>query len=434
MVKETKGSAKDFISAIHQLAHDKNIDHEIILEMLKDAMIKAASSFYRQDAEFDIEINDDTGEINIFAVKTAVETVENPSSEISLENALEYDENVAEGDLVKIPKDRESMGRIAANAAKNVITQKVREFEKYNIYKEFEQRIGEVVNIIVRRFERGSVIVDMGKTEGIIRRENLLPRERYSTGDRIRAVIIDVTKVGDAQVVLSRTDPKLLLKLFEMEVPEVYDGTVKIKNIVREAGDRSKVSVYSTESDVDPIGACVGVGGARIKSVLKELKGEKVDIIKYEEDIEKFAQNALSPAKLLKVAIAENTEESKKLEAIVTEDQYSLAIGTHGQNVRLASKLVGWTIDVRKELDKKDEIMKQMGDSFFDDDAGDFALSNITDVSKSVLDKLKEAGYEDIHQLEDKTAKDLMEIPGIGTKTADKIVESVHFILNGEVE
>ncbi len=433
MAKETKGSAKDFISAIHQLAHDKNIDHEIILEMLKDAMVKAASSFYKQDEEFEVEIKDETGEINIFAVKTAVKEVTNPKTEISIEEAKEYDEEVQEGDKVRIPKDRESMGRIAANAAKNVITQKVREFEKYNIYKEFEKRIGEVVNVTVRRFERGSVIVDMGKTEGIIRRENLLPRERYSAGDRIRAVIVDVTKSGDAQVVLSRTDPKLLLKLFEMEVPEIYDGTVKIKNIVREAGDRSKVSVYSTEPDVDPIGACVGVGGARIKSVLKELKGEKVDIIKYEEDIEKFAQNALSPAKLLKVAIVENTEESKKLEAIVTEDQYSLAIGTHGQNVRLASKLVGWTIDVRKEMDKKDEILKQMGDGFFDDDAGDFALNKL-DVSKSVLNKLQEAGYEDIHQLEDKTAKDLMEISGIGEKTAEKIVESVHNILHGEVE
>jgi len=433
MAKETKGSAKDFISAIHQLAHDKNIDHEIILEMLKDAMVKAASSFYKQDEEFEVEIKDETGEINIFAVKTAVKEVTNPKTEISIEEAKEYDEEVQEGDKVRIPKDRESMGRIAANAAKNVITQKVREFEKYNIYKEFEKRIGEVVNVTVRRFERGSVIVDMGKTEGIIRRENLLPRERYSAGDRIRAVIVDVTKSGDAQVVLSRTDPKLLLKLFEMEVPEIYDGTVKIKNIVREAGDRSKVSVYSTEPDVDPIGACVGVGGARIKSVLKELKGEKVDIIKYEEDIEKFAQNALSPAKLLKVAIVENTEESKKLEAIVTEDQYSLAIGTHGQNVRLASKLVGWTIDVRKEMDKKDEILKQMGDGFFDDDAGDFALNKL-DVSKSVLNKLQEAGYEDIHQLEDKTAKDLMEISGIGEKTAEKIIESVHNILHGEVE
>ncbi len=426
----TQPSPKDFISAMHQLAHDKNIEYELIIEMLKDALITAAGKYFKNDSNFDVEINEETGEIKIFAVKEVVEEVEDPSIQISLEEAKKIKEDAEIGEKIKIEKDKESMGRIAANAAKQVIMGKIKDFERLQIYKEFQERIGEVVNVPVRRFERGNVIVDLGKTEGIIRRDQLIPGERFSVGERVRAVIVDVTKGGDPQVQLSRTDPRLLIKLFEMEVPEVYEGTVIIKNIVREPGERSKVAVYSTDPDIDPIGACVGVGGSRIKAILRELKGEKVDIIKYEDDIERFAENALSPAKLLRVSIVDREE--KRLEVIVSDDQYSLAIGTHGQNVRLASKLVGWTIDVKREIDKKEEIKQQMGGGLDEPSEEDNSISSLSGVGAKTLEKLEEAGFEKIKDIADASVEELTSIEGIGKKSAEKLIEQAKKALLGE--
>lgn len=439
MAKDTtQPSAKVLLSAIHQLAHEKSIDEEVILEMLKDAMANAASKFYRNEGEFEVEINEETGTIDIAAVKTVVEEVEDSSIEISLADAQELDESVSPGDRMLFPKEKSEMGRIAANAAKQVIVQKVREFERFNIYKEFEDRISEVVNVTVRRFERGSIIVDMGKTEGVIRRENMLPRERYNVGDRIRAVIIDIHKTGDVQVELSRTDPKLLIKLFEMEVPEVYDGTVMIRNIVREPGDRSKIAVFSNENDVDPIGACVGVGGSRIKAVLKELRGEKIDVIKFEDDIEHFGANAMSPSKVLRMSIADKDE--KRLEAIVSEEQYSLAIGTHGQNVRLASKLVGWTIDVKKEADKKIEILAQMGGDERDlaeperDPADGTPISDMAGVGVKTEAKLAASGYTSVETIASATVEELSDVSGFGHKSAEKLLLKAKKFLEGEAK
>ncbi len=439
MVKnKTQPSAKVLLSAIHQLAHEKNIDEEIILEMLKDAMANAASKFYRNEGEFEVNINEETGDIEIAAVKTVVEEVEDPLIEIAFSEAKELDESVSVGDKMRFLKDKSEMGRIAANAAKQVIVQKVKEFERYNIYKEFEDRVGEVVNVTVRRFERGSIIVDMGKTEGVIRRENMLPRERYNVGDRIRAVILEIHKTGDVQVELSRTDPKLLIKLFEMEVPEVYDGTVLIRNIVREPGDRSKIAVFSNENDVDPIGACVGVGGSRIKAVLKELRGEKIDVIKYEDDIEHFAANAMSPSKVLRMSIVDREE--KRLEAIVSEEQYSLAIGTHGQNVRLASKLVGWTIDVKKEADKKIEIMAQMGGHESDlagpqrDPADGTPISDMPGVGVKTEAKLAASGFTSVEMIAGSTVEELSDVSGFGRKSAEKLLLKAKKFLEREAK
>ena len=356
-----------------------------------------------------------------------VEKVEDPKNQISLEEAKNYKEDAEIGETIRIEKDKDSMGRIAANAAKQVIMSKIKDFERFHIYNEFKERIGEVVNVPVRRFERGNVVVDLGKTEGVIRRDQLIPGERFSVGDRVRAVIVDVSRTGDLQVQLSRTDPRLLIKLFEMEVPEVYEGTVIIKNIVREPGERSKVAVYSTEPDIDPIGACVGVGGSRIKAILRELKGEKVDIIKYEDDIERFAENALSPAKLLRVSIADR--ESKRLEVIVSDDQYSLAIGTHGQNVRLASKLVGWTIDVKREADKKEEIKKQMGGG---SDEEEHDLKELKGLGEKKIAKLEEAGFTKIKDVADATVEELSTIEGIGKKSAEQLIEQAKKALLGE--
>ncbi len=428
MNREGNQTAKGFLSAIHLLAHEKNIDQEVIVEMLKEALVNAASKFYRNDGEFEVEIDDETGDISLFAVRTAVNDVEEPKVEISLEEAREIDPEAEEGTRLRFAKNATEMGRIAANAAKQVIVQKVREYERFNIFKEFEDRVGEVVNVTVRRFERGNVIADMGKTEGIIRRENLLPRERYSVGDRIRAVIVEIHKAGDVQVELSRTDPRLLMKLFEMEVPEVYDGTVVVRNIVREPGDRSKIAVFSNDPDVDPIGACVGVGGSRIKSVLRELRGEKIDVIKFEEDVERFAENAMSPAKVQRMAIEDREE--KRLEAIVSEEQYSLAIGTHGQNVRLASKLVGWTIDVKREADKKEEIMAQFGGG--PEELDGVPITELPGVGEKTAEKLAEAGFATVESIAESDAQAVAAVPGFGEKSAQKLIEKARQTLEGE--
>jgi len=436
-MKDSKPSAKEFLSAIHLLAHEKNIDEEIVLEMLKEALANAAAKFYRNDGAFEVEIDEEEGEIRLFAVKEVVSEVEDPKTQMTLEDARKIDPEAEIGNTMKFPKDASEMGRIAANAAKQVIVQKVREFERFNIYREFEDRVGEVVNVTVRRFERGNIIVDMGKTEGIIRRENMLPRERYSIGDRIRAVIVEIHKTGDVQVELSRTDPRLLIKLFEMEVPEVYDGTVVVRNIVREPGDRSKIAVMSTDPDVDPIGACVGVGGSRIKAVLKELRGEKIDVIKYEEDIERFAENAMSPAKVLRMAIADREE--KRLEAIVNDEQYSLAIGTHGQNVRLASKLTGWTIDVKREADKKEEIMAQMGveESATDSDPeaeGGTPVGKLPGIGEKTAAKLEAAGFATVESIVASSRDALTAVPGFGPKSAEKLLNTAAAFLREEDE
>jgi len=430
MSRESKPAAKGFLSAIHLLAHEKNIEQEVVLEMLKEALANAASKFYRNEGEFEVEIDEEEGDIHLYAVKTVVAEVEDPTCEISLEDAQEEDPELEEGMRIRYEKDASEMGRIAANAAKQVIVQKVREYERFNIFREFEDRVGEVVNVTVRRFERGSVIVDMGKTEGMIRRENLLPRERYSVGDRVRAVIVEIHKAGDVQVELSRTDPRLLMKLFEMEVPEVYDQTVVVRNIVREPGDRSKIAVFSNDPDVDPIGACVGVGGSRIKAILKELRGEKIDVIKFEEDIERFAESAMSPAKVLRMTIADRDE--KRLEAIVNDEQYSLAIGTHGQNVRLASKLVGWTIDVKREADKKEEIMAQMGgtaDGFGEDTT---SVEDLPGVGGKTAEKLMDSGFRTIESLAEADVSDVAAVPGFGEKSAQKLIEKAREYLQGE--
>lgn len=428
MSREAKPTAKGFLSAIHLLAHEKNIEQEVVLEMLKEALVNAASKFYRNEGEFEVEIDEEAGDIHLYAVKTVVAEVEDPMVEISIQEAQEIDEELEEGMRVRFEKDASEMGRIAANAAKQVIVQKVREYERFNIFREFEDRVGEVVNVTVRRFERGSVIVDMGKTEGMIRRENLLPRERYSVGDRVRAVIVEIHKAGDVQVELSRTDPRLLMKLFEMEVPEVYDHTVVVRNIVREPGDRAKIAVFSNDPDVDPIGACVGVGGSRIKAILKELRGEKIDVIKFEEDIERFSENAMSPAKVLRMSI--HDREEKRLEAIVNDEQYSLAIGTHGQNVRLASKLVGWTIDVKREADKKDEIMAQMGGG--DDPVDGAPVSDLPGVGEKTADKLVESGFATVESIAEAGVEDVAAVPGFGEKSAARLIEKAREFLQGE--
>ncbi|CAM2067393.1 Transcription termination/antitermination protein NusA [Sulfidibacter corallicola] len=352
--------SSQLLQAIDQVSREKGIDAEIIISAVEEAIIAASKKIFKNDENFGARFDRHTGNLEVWAIKEVVSEVMNPRRQIPMDEAQLYYEGVEEGDTIEFQKDTSQLGRIAAHAAKQVILQKVRDAEKEKVFKEYSERIGEVVTAVVRRFERGNVIVDLGNNvEGIMYKDEQSRNERYSQNDRTKVVIVGSDRsTKEPQVKVSRSDARLLIKLFEMEVPEVYDETVVIKNAAREAGDRSKIAVYSTDGDVDPIGACVGMGGSRVRSIIRELKGERLDIIRYSDDISLFASNALSPAKINRVVIADPLE--RRLEVIVDEDQLSLAIGKKGINVRLASKLVGWTIEVKTEEQKRVEASEEM--------------------------------------------------------------------------
>lgn len=348
------------LEAIEQVSREKNIDAEIIISAVEEAIIAASKKIFKSDENFGARFNRASGDLEVYAIKEVAEEVTNPRRQIPLSEAELYYEGVEVGDTIEFQKDTSRLGRIAAHAAKQVIMQKVRDAEKENVFSEYSERAGEVITAVVRRFERGNVILDLGaNVEGIMYKEEQSRAERYNPNDRTKVVVLGADRATkEPQVKVSRADARLLIKLFEMEVPEVYDATVVIKNASREAGDRSKIAVYSTDSDVDPIGACVGMGGSRVRSIIRELKGERLDIIRYSDDVSTFASNALSPAKINRVIISD--PENRRLEVIVDEEQLSLAIGKKGQNVRLASKLVGWSIEVKTEEQKREEASAEM--------------------------------------------------------------------------
>ena len=352
--------SSDLLSAIDQVSREKGIDPDIIISAVEEAIIAASKKIFKEDESFGASFNRQNGELQVWAIKEVVDEVSNPRLHIPLEEAALYYEGVEIGDMIEFQKDTSQLGRIAAHAAKQVIMQKVRDAEKEKVYIEYSERSGDVLTAVVRRFERGNIILDLGNNvEGIMYREEYSKNERFSQNDRTKVVIVGADRsTKEPQVKVSRSDPRLLTKLFEMEVPEVYDATVVIKNAAREAGDRSKIAVYSTDADVDPIGACVGMGGSRVRSIIRELKGERLDIIRYSDDVSVFASNALSPAKINRVIMSDPT--SRRLEVIVDDDQLSLAIGKRGQNVRLASKLVGWSIEVKTEEQKRQEAAQEM--------------------------------------------------------------------------
>src|SRR5512136_520493 len=413
---------------IEQISKEKNVDPKIIISALEDAMVAASRKFYKTNEDINARFDPETGMVEIFAVRRVVETVENPSLEISLVDAKQIDETLQVDDTVEIPKPTDVLGRIAAQTAKQVILQKVREAERQNIYNEYSQKIGEMVNGIAKRFEGPDIIVDIGKTEALLPLREQSRAETYKQGERIRAVIVKVLPVAKGpQVILSRTDPRLLIRLFEMEIPEIYDGTIVVKNAVREAGDRAKVAVASTDRDVDPVGACVGMKGSRINSIIRELRGEKIDIVQWSDDPANYASNALNPAKISKVLIVDPIE--KRMEVIVEEKQQSLAIGKKGQNVRLASKLIGWQIDVKSEEQKKLEVLSVM-DSLT---SSSTALSELEGVSERLIEKLREAGIENVERILELGEEKLKEIPGVGDKTAAKIMEAARDLFE-EVE
>ncbi len=404
---------------IEQISKEKNIDPQIIIDALEDAMVAASRKYFKENEDINARFDPDTGMVEIFAVKRVVEQVENASLEISLAEALEIDESLEVDDTVEIPKDMEVLGRIGVQTAKQVILQKVREAERQNIYNEYSQKIGELVNGVIKRFEGPDIIVDVGKTEALLPLREQSRAETYKQGERVRAVIVKVLPVAKGpQVILSRTDPQLLIRLFEMEIPEIYDGTILVKNAVHEPGERAKVAVASMDRDVDPVGACVGMKGSRINAIIRELRGEKIDIVQWSDDPAQYAANALNPAKISKVLIVNAFE--KRMEVIVEEKQQSLAIGKKGQNVRLASKLIGWQIDVKSEEQKKQEVLSVMESLT----SSSTALTELEGISEKMIEKLREAGIENVERILDLGEAKLLEIPGVGDKTAAKIMEA----------
>src|SRR5437764_14360492 len=352
---------------IEALAKEKGIEPDVVISAIEEAVATASRKYYKTGENLKTRFNTETGQVDLFALKTVVQDVTNAATEIAIDEARQiytqlYGEDVANsielGDEMEFPKPTEVLGRIAAQTAKQVIFQKVREAERENVFAEFSQRVGEVHNATVKRFENGDIVVEIGRNEAVIPRKEQSRAESYNPGHRIRAVIKGVNRGAKGpQIMLSRTDPALLIKLFEQEVPEIYDGTVMIRGAVREAGDRAKVAVYSRERDVDPVGACVGMKGTRVQSIIRELRGEKIDIVEWSEDAIAFVTNALSPAKAQRVSIVDDHE--RVMEVVVEDKQLSLAIGKKGQNVRLAAKLTGWRIDIKSEEEKRREVEAQ---------------------------------------------------------------------------
>jgi N utilization substance protein A len=404
---------------IEQISKEKNVDPKIIISALEDAMVAASRKFYKTNEDINARFDPETGVVEIFAVRRVVETVENPSLEISLNEAKEIDGSLEVDDTVEIPKPTDVLGRIAAQTAKQVILQKVREAERQNIFNEYSQKIGEMVNGVAKRFEGPDIIVDIGKTEALLPLREQSRAETYKQGERIRAVIVKVLPVAKGpQVILSRTDPQLLVRLFEMEIPEIYDGTIVVKSAVHEPGDRAKIAVASLDRDVDPVGACVGMKGSRINAIIRELRGEKIDIVQWSDDPAQYAANALNPAKISKVLIIDPSE--KRMEVIVEEKQQSLAIGKKGQNVRLASRLIGWQIDVKSEEQKKQEVLSVMESLT----SSSTSLTELEGISDRIIERLREAGIENVERILELGEEKLKEIPGVGDKTAAKIMEA----------
>lgn len=420
------------VQSIEALVSEQGIDRDLIIEAMKEAVKAAARKQFRtQDKtgeSIQVDWNTEEGVIEISAQKEVVETVENPSSELSLEEAQELaGDEVELGDVLLIPLPTEELGRIAAQTAKQILVQKVREAIREKVYEEYVDRKGELINGTVKRFERGDIIVDLGNNlEAILPKQEQARGETWNQGERVRVVIEDVSKeLKGQQIKVSRASADLLKRLFEMEVPEIYDDTVVIKSAVREPGDRAKIAVASNEKDVDPVGACVGMKGSRVQSIIKELRGEKIDIIEWSDEPSVFAANALSPAKVSQVRITDVN--NRKMEVIVTEDQLSLAIGKKGQNVRLATRLVGWDIDIVSENLLKKEIAQQMGKMMASGEA--VPVSSIHGVSAAQAEDLKEKGIMDVEALAATSVDDLCDILNISVDEAETVLASAREIV-----
>ncbi|HNU86024.1 MAG: transcription termination factor NusA [Pseudomonadota bacterium] len=407
---------------IEQMGKDKGIEKEVIIEALESAILTAARKKLGPKVELESRYNEEAGELEVFQFKTVVEKVLDPETQIALDEAKQtLDEEAEPGDSLGMKIDAASFGRIAVQTAKQIIIQKVKDAERDKIYDEYKDRKSQIVSGFVQRFEGGSIIVNLGRAEAVIPPSEQIHRETYKRGDRIRAFIVDVKKISKGpQIVLSRTHPGFLRALFELEVPEISEGFIEIVNVAREPGNRSKISVRTLDKDIDPVGACVGMRGSRVQSVVQELKGEKIDIVPFSEDSVKYICSALSPAKVSKVFMY---EDERSMEVIVPDDQLSLAIGKSGQNVRLAVRLTGWKIDVKNES----MLQKQA-------EEGPKILMKIPDLDEETAEMLFKEGYKNVAALSSADPEALKALPGMDAEKAQGIVERAAQVSETETE
>ena len=403
---------QDLNRVIEQVSKEKGIDKTILISALENAMVSAAKKMFGHQRKIEAQYNPELGEVELFEAKLVVEEIQDAAVEITLQEAREnLDPDAQLGDELLSKLDTSSFGRIAAQAAKQNIVQRVRDAEREIIYNEFKGREGQLVNGIVQRFEKKNIIVNLGRTDAILPEKEQVPRERYRQGDRIRAYIVSVEMTSRGpQIVLSRTHPGMLAKLFEQEVPEIYEGIVEVKCAAREPGGRAKIAVTSSDPDVDPVGACVGMKGTRVQAVVQELRGEKIDIVNWTANQDDFVCRALAPAKVSKIII---DDEAHSMEVIVPDDQLSLAIGKKGQNVRLAARLSGWRIDVRSESEADEETRRARA-----------SLGAIPAVNDMVAELLYQAGFKSAEELSEADLESIVEVDGISPDKAEAVYKS----------
>ena len=409
---------------IELLSQEKSIDPAIVVSAVEEAIALATRKFYKTQENMRGELDKESGAILAYIYKTVVaddDLLEDPLNQITLTAAKELAPDVEVGSEIRTYKDTTPLGRIAAQLAKQVIFQKVREAERDTVFQEYAHREKEVLNATVKRIEGQDIIYDLGKAEARCPKREQSRLEQFTIGERVRVVLLKVDRAAKGpQVIVSRAAPELVSNLFQSEVPEIYDNTVVIKAIAREAGERTKIAVQSRDKDVDPVGACVGMKGMRVQSIIRELRGEKIDIIEFSDEITTFAEKALQPAKVSRVSIADLTE--KQLEVIVDDTQLSLAIGKKGQNVRLAAKLLGWKIDIKSEEEKRQEVEQQMQDLT---GGPSTPIEQVSELGDAIIQKLVAAGITTVETLADMTPEQLEEVPGIGEKTLEKISVAV---------
>jgi N utilization substance protein A len=408
--------------SIEILSKEKGIDSQIVLDAVKDAMLIAARKHFRSTENYEAVFDENSGGIRLYSVKTVADPVTDASLEMTLSEAKRYDPLAEVGTVIRIQKPTDALGRISAQTAKQVIFQKVREAERETIYREYADRVGELVNTAIKRIEGLDLVVDLGKTEARLPKREQSRLETYSVGDRVRCVIKIVDKSAKGPgVVVSRADAELVKRLFEQEVPEIYDGTVSIRGCAREAGERTKIAVSSRDRDVDSVGACVGMKGMRVQSIIRELRGEKIDIIEYSDDPVQFATHALSPAKITRVTVLDPVE--RHMEVIVDDSQLSLAIGKRGQNVRLAAKLLGWKIDIKSEEEKRQEVQNAI--NLLSTGAPVSALIDFG-LAEATVDALVKGGIGTVEKLGSMTPEQLEAIPDINADAVNRIQQAIN--------
>ena len=400
--------------SIDTISKERRIEKDVLIDTLEEAVRVAVNKKFHNKLEIEVNYNEETGDMEVYQFKIVVEKVEDPFREISLEEAKELDPNVQLDDEVGFKLEVEDLGRIAAQSAKQVIIQRMRDAEQEIIYEEFKDRIGEIVSGTVQRKERSGLIINLGRTEALLPREEQIPTEHYKRGDRVDGYIVDVKKEGRGpQIILSRSHPAYMESLFKREVPEVSDGTIKIMGIARDPGVRAKVALYSKDRDVDPIGACVGVRGSRINKIIQEFKGEKIDLVVWSPNITTYAVNALAPARISSITV---DEEEKSLEVVVPDNQYYLAVGKRGQNVKLASRLLGWSIDIITES-RYGEIYQNKQ-----------KLEQLAGVVEIGVDKFIEAGFDSLESFKEATDEELLSLEGMDEKKLKELRSALNLL------